>query len=502
MPGIVVKLECNIVNTAVLFRRSGIQENLTTSELRRLIDKLKRQRPAGATGAAQGAGTTMIDYERLCRMLTHSSGGVDSAPHSKAEALLARLQDSYLQSASMGKHFMQLCQLVDAQRTGFITVEELMLTCKMLGCVLARSDIECICDILAENTINLEKNRVNYPELNYAIEYFVPRDPYQSTQDLYDSRTFQRSSGPLNSFAQSASSPYLNASMNMSLNRPPSRGPTGNYYGGPAGVGSPAQLGASPSRSNSNPRGSLLRFPSTDDGFGNNARSSPYSRQAGAGSGYYGREHFHEAESFSRILGVVADRVQAAVEDRSRALGMAFNLKRLFEAFDLPGTGYISVRSLAGCLEDIGVPLAPPDVHAIRNMFGRPEVSSNCVSVSIIVNIEIVVQDEMVDYDALCREILDPNTQYRRNNAMNSSGAISGNFAGTQSATSGNDITSNPRVLDRLNELKRKGVNVLGEFAFHDRQNIGMVRTYVSFLVVTYCSYVSGVLIVAGCQTV
>lgn len=53
-------------------RRSGLQENLTTSELRRLIEKLKRARTVG--GPQSATNVTMIDYERLCRMLTHSFG--------------------------------------------------------------------------------------------------------------------------------------------------------------------------------------------------------------------------------------------------------------------------------------------------------------------------------------------------------------------------------------------------------------------------------------------
>jgi hypothetical protein len=41
--------------------------------------------------------------------------------------------------------------------------------------------------------------------------------------------------------------------------------------------------------------------------------------------------------------------------------------------------GYISVRSLQGCMEDIGVPLSGTDVFAIRNLFGRAEVPAYAV---------------------------------------------------------------------------------------------------------------------------
>jgi hypothetical protein len=83
------------------------------------------------------------------------------------------------------------------------------------------------------------------------------------------------------------------------------------------------------------------------------------------------------------------------------------------------------------------------------------------------------IQDEMIDYEALCSEILDPNSQFRR-----SSVGVAGSQRGRgeiRSPDMGDDVTTNARVLDRFRELKRIGVNILGEFTVHDHNNMGMV---------------------------
>jgi hypothetical protein len=249
-------------------------------------------------------------------MLTNTYGNSESVPHSKAESIMTQLQEYYLQAANMGKPFLQLCSLVDTRNTGVVSVEELLTVCKMMGYVCSRQEIEFICDILAENTINLEKNRVDYNELNYALEYFVPRDTQaHSNPDMYDSRSYgMRTSGPLNAFtaqhpspanprAQAAylnSSGFLNASMGSSLNRPPSRGP--GLLGPVGSLAVPVSPGNfSLNRGAGSP---MLRSP---------LRASPTTGGGGSLGGYpggYGREHFAEAESFNRIISVVSNRVQ------------------------------------------------------------------------------------------------------------------------------------------------------------------------------------------------
>ena len=100
-------------------RRSGLQDRLTVAELRRLSEKLRRRRP-GNDKKKDRAGACVVDYEKLCILLT---GVPDSIPISRSEGVFSRLQDCVEDGVSDGRPFLSLCSLVDRQQTGNITKE-------------------------------------------------------------------------------------------------------------------------------------------------------------------------------------------------------------------------------------------------------------------------------------------------------------------------------------------------------------------------------------------
>lgn len=68
-------------------RRSGLQEGLTSGELRRLMDKLRKPKKQGAKDISSN---NLIDYDKLCRLIVFSAE--NDAPIGKAEVILQKLQ--------------------------------------------------------------------------------------------------------------------------------------------------------------------------------------------------------------------------------------------------------------------------------------------------------------------------------------------------------------------------------------------------------------------------
>eukprot|EP01036_Dinobryon_divergens_P023157 gene23157-31476_t len=67
------------------------------------------------------------------------------------------------------------------------------------------------------------------------------------------------------------------------------------------------------------------------------------------------------------------ERLKSAIEDKSKSWGTNFSLKKQFEVFDSEKKGKISLRTLQGTLQDMGVLLTPSEVQIVTAQFGQPE---------------------------------------------------------------------------------------------------------------------------------
>lgn len=365
----------------VFCHRSGLNEGLSTEELRRLTDKL---RSSGKKGVS-------IEYDKLIRNLVFSRE--NALPKSKAEYILSRLSESAGNSAAAGRPFIALCSLVDSNLTGRITVEELIHTVKMMGATISIGEIETLKYVIPGICPSKLDGSIDYKELHYQMQNITPRSNSISNSHgvhglSIDTKNIARGMTPI--FQQSPSTPFVGIST---------------------------------------PGGMYLQTPHEEEvvrgGLDGKMKTGTYVNSN------------MDADAKERTLQVICNNVKIAVNEKMRQLGAPFSLLRQFEVFDAEGTGHISIRTFQGVLDDLGVMLTSGDTLVVQSIFGRPE-------------------DDKVSYDAFCHIINLSNTANSR----------------------GIDVDApyiNPRMQQRLKELKADGRDPRHLFESMDADNCGLI---------------------------
>lgn len=306
-------------------RRSGLQDSLTASELRRLSEKLKRRGPVGAEA--------ILDYEKFCQMMTLVT---ESIPKSKADIVFSRFQDAAVSSATAGRSFMNLCSLVDLRLTGKISKDELVHIAKMMACHLTAYDVEAMLELLPAGSVGADQ-LIDYRMLQSFLQSYQLRDP--SLCEIEPTAALNAS--------WAGGRGLLNNSMSGAL--PAYATPGTNLYMSLQGD----QL---LSRSLTTPLGYSVSTPFPDH---QTLGASP-SKQSGA---------------YDRILRQLVNRIVRALDQRERQRG-SLSLRHRFEQMDSLNTGLVSVRGLQSALDDIGVGLNPSELQTVHGLYGRPNEDS------------------------------------------------------------------------------------------------------------------------------
>jgi len=293
-------------------RRSGMLDRLTSGELRRMTESLRRR---------NGTSGTTIDYEKFISYL--DSANVNG-PSSRADMVLLRLRDAAMNSAASGRPFYGLCSLADSSNSGRLTKEELLLTCKMMGCALSGQDLETL-RAYTPDTCFGKDGTVDYKEINYVIHNEQPNN-----SDLFSlgPASFTRQ-GPVDNRYTSATTynntPALSVSTPFATTPAPPAGRMNVTY--------------------TTPRGEFDRLAV------NPLHSALPARQVAA------------AAYDERDLTVVADRV------RSGLAASRETLPRLFESEDPRGEGVVHTRVFVRSTDEIGLMLTNGDISIIQAAF-------------------------------------------------------------------------------------------------------------------------------------
>jgi len=397
----------------VFCRKSGLQSRLRGGELRRLVGKL-RVRGAGRESA-------VIDYEKLCRMISPNS---DSVPRARADAIMLRLQDAAKASALADRSFMNLCTLADPRMTGFVTTDELLIVSKMMGCMLTQPELQMVQDLQSDVTGNStdkqrgrdnSKSSVDYRKFNHLLMTYAPGatasvTAYAESKDDYRVR---HHTGALPAYSSSSGVTRVPPSPNATISLDHMRGaqiPGGHYLSTPA----PVQVNMDRMSST----GPLLSYGSSV--YGSSVRLGAPTTRSG---------------TFSTGVGNAADRSIMAIALRIEESGLARGslgvdareaFQRRCEEADGSQSGYLSEVALQSLCDEIGVLLTPADLYAVRRQFE----SSN--------------GDGRIDYVALCRAL---RTQDRPDVRRGGTGGFA-------------DILQSPAISRRLRTIRSDGTDI------------------------------------------
>lgn len=431
-------------------RRSSLQECLTASELRTLIDKLRKRRAGRSRVGFHGG--VVIDYERwvllsfpdsaayqhICqyRFLHQLSKVSESIPHSHAEAALAKIQDAAAESAAAGRPFISLCSLVDQTYTGTMTEDELIHTFKMMGALVSHEEMRALQELLPPTAVTKE-GQFYYREVFWLIQNHTPPPMPGHRADNHSTFDFAPRTVPM------PHTPFYESSPAKSLGGTTPRWgldttrATRSHHSYDAYRGTHSLDDGTHIRT---PAGDVVATPYRPDStyLDRTERDSPY--------------YTSTVGAFDRMIRSVGSRVKVAVEEKSRKWAAPFSLRKQFEVYDGGLTGMVSLRTFQSTLDDIGVILTPPDLHAVQKMFGRPD-------------------DDLVDYSLFCQDVLQDSISAHR-------GYPSGGDASRYHRRSNETRDAFPpatRVTETLRHLRNIGQDPRDIFEAYDLDRTGMV---------------------------
>jgi Ca2+-binding EF-hand superfamily protein len=399
----------------VFVRKSGLQSRLRGGELRRLVGKL-RVRGAGREAAS-------VDYEKLCRMISPNS---DSVPRARVDALMLQLQEAAHASSLADRSFLNLCTLADPRFTGMITVDEVCIVAKMMGCPLTVSEVDMIRELQRNedgggdvghrsNLAGKSSRMIDYRRLNHLISTYVPG----ATPSISTAYGESKAGGAASVFRvrshEGALPAYATPSGVTRIPQSPSATISLNQMRGLHTPGAPG--------------GSYLQTqtPSALSSFGSSVRIG-----MGVTGGDFGVTPTRYAPS--RVdygLSSLMNRVQ---NSNGQWQDSASVFARHCAEADGSGAGLLSESALQSIFDNLRVPLTPADLNVVRSRFAS--------------------HDGRIEYKALCRSL-----QSSTNNGTGFSGVL-----------------SSPAVTKRISGLRNEGVNIQEAFRDADESGSGTME--------------------------
>jgi Ca2+-binding EF-hand superfamily protein len=355
----------------------------------------------------------------------------ESIPKSKAETIFNLFQDASINSAAVGRSFLNLCSLIDLRMTGRISKDELLHVSKMMDYELNPYDLEAMLELVPGVLVSTQDNRrdgnrasaIDYRILNNFLQSYTPRD--------LDNRLF--STNAMSGYVPTPNNPQNSTfSRNMlnSINTPLGQS-----------ISTPMRALDSNALSISVPS----PFPNANGMLG----------QSLSASTFFNGTMNNNTAIYEKILKAFADRTRAAIDDRSRSWNTNFSLRNKLENLDLMNSGQIGVRSLQMALEEVGIVPTSSELQALCTIYGRPE-------------------DDRLFYDSLCRMIEGNNRDKERERDNLSVDNNSTNFPPSNAQMTTVPYL-NARVVQRLRDLKNDGKNPLDLFEVYDLDRTGLV---------------------------
>jgi Ca2+-binding EF-hand superfamily protein len=429
-------------------RRSSLQERLSTSEMRALLDKLRKKNRRSRIRSSSSSGY-VIDYERFLHQISKNG---ESVPHSHAESALTRLQDAATESAAAGRPFIGLCSLVDPKLTGCISSEELLLTVKMMGITMTADELRAVQELLPPGAVGKDGS-FDYRELYWTIQHHTPptggqRGDFTRTFD-FGARTLSPSTPMPGDTGYVTKRGYRESPRDLDFDTGALSTPMGTMV-------------ATPMRGGGDTINASLYRSTQKLGHTTADRDPRYSTSAGEGMSHSARALASSA-AYERQIELLGDRTKLAVEDKSRQWGSPFSLRKQFEVYDSDMNGQVSLRTFQSTLDEIGVLLSATEIHALQSYFGRPE-------------------DNLIDYHSFCQTFFEDtirgevNKFNRHQHQHHTSLRGSGSGQGRSGFDRDRDNLPLPsRITDTLRKLKGEGKDPRDIFEAYDLDQTGMV---------------------------
>lgn len=352
-----------------------------------------------------------------CRFLRHLSGvGTSSVPLSAANSVLDRIHDAAMESTAAGRPFLGLCSLVDPTLTGYITREEFIHTCKMMGCSLSNDDVRKLEEILPQGAA--EGGRVDYRQINQLIQnYHAPAD--------FASRGFP-------SRAAGATPFYASTPAARNFSDTATRFDFGDSIATPSGL--------------------MLNTPTAAASTG---KWDPW-----VSTTKPTRRGLASTAAYDRQMQRICDKVRAAVEEKTKTWG-SFSLQKQFEVYDARLTRFVTLRTFQSTLDDLGVYLSSADFHAVCETCGRDDMINYDKFCHMMYQ-----SDDGRALDRSDRYYDPPRAEHRTSSAL--------------PGDRWKYLPSGSRIAERLRELKTEGRHPLDIFEASDLDHTGMVdvRTF------------------------
>jgi Ca2+-binding EF-hand superfamily protein len=347
------------------------------------------------------------------------SKNAESVPHSRGEAVLARIQDAAVETANAGRPFLALCSLTDQKLTGFMSPAELLHTFKMMGITVTPEELRSVQELLPSSAVSKEGS-VDYRELFWIVQ----TQSTQGTQFYPDTDGTHRFNFPPKAMSFS---PNRNASNPFSTFTPiPSS--TTRYLPDLETVGFDKSL-------MSTPIGTFMSTPLKAD----------QSR----------RDHHSDPPQRNRHVSDIIAKVRGAIAEKNRLWGTKFHLQKQFEVYDGDQSGYVSLAIFQTILDDLSVPLSASDIYMIRSRYGRTEYDA-------------------IDYLEFCQEVTNSWEVSKPSTSLQTSLAASRTFS-----TSRAFLPPPSRLSETLRSLRNSGRDPRDIFQAYDLDNTGMVsRTF------------------------
>lgn len=364
-----------------------------------------------------------FSHVRFIRLLSkNASSETSSLGHSKGESAIAKIQDSAIESAAGGRPFLGLCSLLDQKLTGKISTSDLIYACKMMGCTVTTDEVKSLKELLPLQ--NAKDDTYDYRELFWLVQNYENTNSKKGIHD-FGART-------LNNNRLGATSMYNSTPV------PPIRlndTPSSNY------------------RRNKDFTSSVV----TPLGFAITTpfETSRYDNTLSASGGDLRQDEI-------RVLNSIADRIQYAVDDKSRSWGAPFSLRKQFDVYDTNEVGLVSLRTFQGVLDDLGVLLSPPEIYVIQRRFGRPE-------------------DDSVDYMRFHQDLFEGGLNSRSSGPRFNNNQTSDRRYNNV-ASSSMRFPDPSRSTERLRELRQEGKDPRDIFEAYDLDDTGLVM-HISFIV-------------------
>jgi Ca2+-binding EF-hand superfamily protein len=276
-----------------------------------------------------------ISFDRFhFRFLYLLSKNAESIPHSRGEAVLARIQDAALETASAGRPFLALCSLTDQKLTGFMSPAELLHTFKMMGVTITPEELRSLQELLPSSAVSKDGN-IDYRELFWIVQ----------TQTTHGTQFYPDTDGT------------------HRFNFPP------------------RTMSFSPSHNASNPFSPFTPIPSNTTrylpeldtiGYDKSIVSTPIGTSMTTPLKFDFSRGVKETLTERKTQPMnIAAKVKTAIAEKNRQWGTKFNLQKQFEVYDGELSGYVPLVIFQTILEDLSVLLSAPEIYALRSRYAR-----------------------------------------------------------------------------------------------------------------------------------